>query len=337
MAKTLAWVHDLPLVPVNHLEGHIYAAWLLDPDEAEQAGARVPARRARRQRRPHVPGRDDATTCATGCSARRSTTRRARRSTRSAGCSACRIPGGPAIMARGRRARHATTGASRAPGWATRSTSRSAASRPPPGARSRDGARPARRTDGRRRRRPARARRRRAGVGLPGLGRRRARDQDAARGRGRSARGRSSSAAAWPRTRVLRERIEDGAAGLRHPARRAAARAVHRQRGDDRRGRAGYRARGRRRGPATTSTREAVAQARGTGERGPGAGRRARRRAHLGPRGSSATCDATGSRPNRRLSQNHLVDGAGAGGDRRAGRRPARAAGPGDRPGPRAS
>jgi N6-L-threonylcarbamoyladenine synthase len=26
-AKTLAWVHDKPLVPVNHLEGHLYAAW----------------------------------------------------------------------------------------------------------------------------------------------------------------------------------------------------------------------------------------------------------------------------------------------------------------------
>ena len=36
-AKTLAWVHDLPLVAVNHLEGHIYAAWLLDPGEAEHA------------------------------------------------------------------------------------------------------------------------------------------------------------------------------------------------------------------------------------------------------------------------------------------------------------
>ena len=30
MAKTLAWVHGLPLVPVNHLEGHLYAAWLDD-------------------------------------------------------------------------------------------------------------------------------------------------------------------------------------------------------------------------------------------------------------------------------------------------------------------
>jgi N6-L-threonylcarbamoyladenine synthase len=36
MAKTLAWAHGLPLVPVNHLEGHIYAAWLLDPDEPER-------------------------------------------------------------------------------------------------------------------------------------------------------------------------------------------------------------------------------------------------------------------------------------------------------------
>ncbi|MDQ3491850.1 MAG: tRNA (adenosine(37)-N6)-threonylcarbamoyltransferase complex transferase subunit TsaD [Chloroflexota bacterium] len=38
MAKTLAWVTDLPLVPVNHLEGHIYAAWLHDekgPDRTE--------------------------------------------------------------------------------------------------------------------------------------------------------------------------------------------------------------------------------------------------------------------------------------------------------------
>jgi N6-L-threonylcarbamoyladenine synthase len=37
-AKTLAWVHDKPLVGVNHLEGHLYAAWLGDlgadlPDE----------------------------------------------------------------------------------------------------------------------------------------------------------------------------------------------------------------------------------------------------------------------------------------------------------------
>lgn len=35
-AKTLAYVHRRPLVPVNHLEGHIYAAWLLDADEPER-------------------------------------------------------------------------------------------------------------------------------------------------------------------------------------------------------------------------------------------------------------------------------------------------------------
>ena len=35
-AKTLAWVHDRPLVGVNHLEGHVYAAWLRDPGEADR-------------------------------------------------------------------------------------------------------------------------------------------------------------------------------------------------------------------------------------------------------------------------------------------------------------
>src|SRR5947207_2210186 len=30
-AKALAWVHGKPLVGVNHLEGHVYAAWLADP------------------------------------------------------------------------------------------------------------------------------------------------------------------------------------------------------------------------------------------------------------------------------------------------------------------
>jgi len=32
-AKTLAWVHGLPLIGVNHLEGHVYAAWLVDPGD----------------------------------------------------------------------------------------------------------------------------------------------------------------------------------------------------------------------------------------------------------------------------------------------------------------
>ncbi len=35
-AKALAWAYGKPLVPVNHLEGHVYAGWLLDPGEAER-------------------------------------------------------------------------------------------------------------------------------------------------------------------------------------------------------------------------------------------------------------------------------------------------------------
>src|SRR6187399_2844065 len=35
-AKALAWVHDKPLVGVNHLEGHVYAAWLRDPGEPDR-------------------------------------------------------------------------------------------------------------------------------------------------------------------------------------------------------------------------------------------------------------------------------------------------------------
>jgi N6-L-threonylcarbamoyladenine synthase len=31
-AKTLAYVHARPLIPVNHLEGHLYAAWLADEE-----------------------------------------------------------------------------------------------------------------------------------------------------------------------------------------------------------------------------------------------------------------------------------------------------------------
>lgn len=42
MAKTLAWLHERPLVPVNHHEGHIYASWLLDPGQEEQAAPAFP-------------------------------------------------------------------------------------------------------------------------------------------------------------------------------------------------------------------------------------------------------------------------------------------------------
>jgi N6-L-threonylcarbamoyladenine synthase len=42
MARTLAWATGLPLVPVNHLEGHIRAAWLLDPAEPERPTPPLP-------------------------------------------------------------------------------------------------------------------------------------------------------------------------------------------------------------------------------------------------------------------------------------------------------
>jgi N6-L-threonylcarbamoyladenine synthase len=35
-AKALAWVHDRPLVGVNHLEGHVYAAWLHDATDDDR-------------------------------------------------------------------------------------------------------------------------------------------------------------------------------------------------------------------------------------------------------------------------------------------------------------
>jgi N6-L-threonylcarbamoyladenine synthase len=41
-AKALAWVHDKPLVGVNHLEGHVYAGWLLDPGEPERPEPEFP-------------------------------------------------------------------------------------------------------------------------------------------------------------------------------------------------------------------------------------------------------------------------------------------------------
>jgi N6-L-threonylcarbamoyladenine synthase len=43
VAKTLAWFRRKPLVGVNHLEGHIYAAWLIDPGAPEREAPRFPA------------------------------------------------------------------------------------------------------------------------------------------------------------------------------------------------------------------------------------------------------------------------------------------------------
>ena len=81
-AKALALAADLPYVGVNHLEAHLYAAL------ARGARPRAAARGAHRVGRPHDGRGRWRTTAGTGCSARPSTTRPARRSTRSRASSA---------------------------------------------------------------------------------------------------------------------------------------------------------------------------------------------------------------------------------------------------------
>lgn len=43
LAKGLAASHDLPLVAVNHIEGHIYANWLIDATDGAEPGGPEPA------------------------------------------------------------------------------------------------------------------------------------------------------------------------------------------------------------------------------------------------------------------------------------------------------
>ena len=74
-AKALALVADLPYVGVNHLEAHLHAAWLEEPDLEPPLAVLI------------VSGGHTMTvvmeaTAATAWSARPSTTPRARRSTR---------------------------------------------------------------------------------------------------------------------------------------------------------------------------------------------------------------------------------------------------------------
>ena len=178
-AKTLAWAHGKPLVGVNHLEGHLYAGWLLDPGEDERDAAAVPARGRWSCRAGTRSSSRCATTSPTGCSARPSTTRRARRSTRSAACSASATRAGPR-SAPPRPGRPRTTAPSRGRGWATRTTSASRASRPPPsgssGRRAREAGIAADDRDAAAARRAARG----ARLGLPGRRGRRPGEEDAA-------------------------------------------------------------------------------------------------------------------------------------------------------------
>ena len=132
-AKALAHVHAKPLIGVNHLEGHVEAGWLLDPGEDPAARPEPPfpvvALVVSGGHTFLVEMRDHG---ATASSARPSTTPRARRSTRSAGCSASTIPADRPSSAPPKVPRVAT-GASRGRGSARRTTSASAGSRRPPG------------------------------------------------------------------------------------------------------------------------------------------------------------------------------------------------------------
>ena len=80
-AKALAWARGLPLVPVDHLHGHVASLYLGPNPSSRRFSACSQAAVTRCCSR-------CATTRATACSAHRSTTLQARRSTRAPVCSA---------------------------------------------------------------------------------------------------------------------------------------------------------------------------------------------------------------------------------------------------------
>ena len=254
-AKSLAWVHDKPLVGVNHLEGHVYAALARSTRARPSASPTFPLVALDRVGRPHVPRRDARPPDVPAARARPSTTRRARRSTRSAGCwaSAIRAARRSTKAAEARDARR--TRRSRGPGSATRYDFsfcglKTAARRIVDEARADEGL-PPDDADGAPAGDAATAE---LALGVPGLGRRRARRRRRSGRPRRSARGRSCSAAASRRTASLRDRLAGEAEARGIPLVVPRPGAVHGQRGDDRRRR---RHGGSRRasGPASTSTR----------------------------------------------------------------------------------
>ena len=131
-AKALAWVHDRPLIGVNHLEGHVYAAWLRDPGDAERADPVFPlvtmvvsgGHTFLAEMRDHLTYRLLGTTLDDAAGEAFDKVGR---------LLGLGYPGGPAI---GRAAESATRHdrVFRGPGWAIRTTSASPASRRPPGA-----------------------------------------------------------------------------------------------------------------------------------------------------------------------------------------------------------
>ena len=178
-AKALAWVHDKPLIGGQPPRGPRLRGLAARPGRGRgrAAGAGLPARRARRQRRPHVPGRDARPPDLPA--ARHDRRRRRGRGVRQGRAAArARLPGRARDPAGGRGRDPARRRASRGRGWATRTTAASPASRPRRAASSTDARAAEGLAGGRPRGAPVRRRRRRARVGLPGRGRRRARDQD---------------------------------------------------------------------------------------------------------------------------------------------------------------
>ena len=185
---------------VNHLEGHVYAAWLADPGEDEAA---EPSRSSRSSRWSCRGGhtflvemRDHLTYRLLGHDRRR---RRGRGVRQGRAAARARLPGRAGHPAGGRGRDPARHRASRGRGWATRTTSASPGSRRPRGGSSPT---PGPTRGSRRRRRDAAARGHdcRARMGLPGLGRRRARHEGDHGRLARSGPVRSCSAAASRRT-----------------------------------------------------------------------------------------------------------------------------------------
>ena len=96
-AKAIAWSRHLPLVPVDHLNGHIASLYLAA--RSGRAAVPLPARK----RRAHDADRRPQLHRAAPCSARRSTTRPARPSTRARASSGSTTPA--AASSTGSRAR----------------------------------------------------------------------------------------------------------------------------------------------------------------------------------------------------------------------------------------
>ena len=227
-AKTLAFVHDKPLVGVNHLEGHLYAAWLLDPGEAEREEPVFPlvALIVSGGHTFLVEMRDHLTYRLLGQTVDDAAGEAFDKVGRLLGLP---YPGGPAIQ-RAAEARDAPR--RRVPAGVARRHVRLQLLGPqdrraPDGRR---GARRGRPAAGARRpsRRPTvRRRDRRARLGLPGFGRRRARDEDDPGGRG------GRCAVDRARRRRCRERARSGRGSPARP-RRAACRSSCRGRGSAR-------------------------------------------------------------------------------------------------------